>query len=112
MLRKLAGTISASEIGKRLGRTKDSVKAQLHRWKLPTYVVVYEKKVKPEEVVPTPVEPPKAVPVPLRKVDKPALRQKAPSREWPPLEYCPECHAPVSNWTEHHARMPECRKRA
>lgn len=105
-LRQLSGTMSSAEIGKILGRTKDAVKSQRNRWGLPSYVRVYGTPTETVEAAPVslPVAP-KAVPVVLRKVSGPPLRQKAPSREWPPLEYCPECGAPVSNWEEHHQRM-------
>lgn len=106
---KLAGKMSGPQIAKILKRTRDSVKGKIERMGLPKF----DRSAKPIVIAPVPPpEPPKPVAVPqLRQPIKP-LRQKAPSREYAPLEYCPECHAPVSNWSDHLIRMPECRKRA
>lgn len=99
-LKQLSGTMSSSEIGKILGRTKDAVKAQRNRWGLPSFIPAYARA---SEVVQAAPEPPKTSPVALRQAPKPPLRQKAVRIEGT-VEYCPECHAPVSNWDDHFYR--------
>ena len=103
-LRELAGHFSAPYISAQIGRSVEGVRKQIRKLGLKSFVSTPPK---PRPAHPhRPVErkdTPKRVLSPL----KPVVLRKASVQHisYPPLEYCPTCHSPVSNWGDHRARM-------
>ena len=96
-LLELSKTRSHSQVGLEMGRTKDSVRHRL-KW--------LRDKENPQEVKDTPVAV-KAVKKKEARQEKVirTTRTKEPHVSYPPLEWCPTCHSPVSNWSDHSARI-------
>lgn len=98
-LLELKKTLNNSQVAKELARTKDSVRHRL-AW------------LKDKKLFESPIPSPVAIKVVKEDVQqekngKP-LRKKEPSKHqvsYPPLEWCPTCHSPVSNWIDHRNRM-------
>lgn len=103
-LKELAGQFSAVHISAQIGRSVEGVRKQIRKLGLKGFVST----------------PPKPRPVALREPvggmrphkpvvspTKPVALRKASVQHisYPPLEYCPTCHSPVSNWGDHRARM-------
>jgi len=113
-LRELAGKHPASYIGKQIGRSISAVQKQMRKYDMPGFVQVFPEKAAPEpRKAPERKEDPVEAPVRLKAYTEPknGLRKplEAKSRRqpasYPPLEWCPKCHAPVSSWPEHENRM-------
>ena len=86
--------LGPTEIGRELKRTRDSVRHKikfLKRNKITIPVAVKEVKKEEER--------------PLRK------KEQTGYVTYPLLEWCGQCHSPVSNWVDHHNRMG-CKKPA
>ena len=101
---ELEKTMTHAQVAKEMGRTKDSVRHKLKWLKeqgiaVPTTI----KAVKKEEVRQAKEKVKEAKP--LRK------KEQTGYVSYPPLEWCGECHAPVSNWRDHAFRMG-CKKPA
>jgi hypothetical protein len=111
-LKELAGTMTARQIGEKIGRGYHGISKQLRKlglqtWKPPVKEVPVRlpKPVKAKvenkapEPKPKPVAKPAQAPVALRKkeVKRPLIHGE--------VEWCPECFAPVSNWNEHYQRL-------
>ena len=89
----LAKGLSPTAIGREINRSRDSVRHRIkwiksHESLVPTAIV----EVKKEEERQT------KEPKPLKKKEKYHV-------SLPPVEYCLNCHSPVSNWDEHLGRM-------
>lgn len=98
-LKTLAGTMSSSKIGKLLGRTKDAVKNKIIFLDLPRFAITFEVH---QKKAPAPKEPMMA----LYKNHAAEARRLLPRLMAPTkIEWCPECHSPVSNWAEHEERQ-------
>lgn len=102
-LKELAGHFPAVHIGAQIGRGTHGVRKMILKLGLKSYVTTPPK--------PRPAAPPKAVRakvVPKRPVShlKPTVVREAPIAHvsYPPLEWCPTCHSPVSNWIDHERR--------
>lgn len=111
-LKRLAGTMSSSQIGKVLGRSKDAVKNKITTLGLPRFATTFQvqqkalTKPKQEKVIePTPPPPPEPMVALYQNHEavakKSLIRPDMTSR----IEWCPECCAPVSNWAEHFERQ-------
>jgi hypothetical protein len=108
-LRELAGHFSSTHISTQIGRSVDGVRKQIKKLGLPNFVstppkpkprpFAYGKAVETSVKVKTYVEPRKVLRQPLEAKNR---RQPA---SYPELEWCQKCHAPVSNWSEHEARL-------
>jgi len=88
----LAKGLGPTAISKELGRTKDSVRHRMRFIKAKSIPVP----VAPQEIK---KEAKRQEPKPLRK------KEQTGYVTYPPLEWCGECHAPVSNWVDHGNRM-------
>lgn len=109
-LKKLAGTMPCSQIGKILDRTKNAVNNKIAILGLPRFATTFQgqqkalKKPKHVKVVE-----PKSVKEPMvalyknheAAAAKLVTRTEVPSR----IEWCPQCYSPVSNWAEHFERQ-------
>ena len=104
ILKQMAGKYSAPQIAEKLGRGRDGVLKKIKRLGLPVYdqnsapsargIVKCVRSAKDARS--------------KRKVsdNAPVVRRPAVTHvSYPPLEWCPTCHAPVSNWTDHEYRM-------
>ena len=96
--------IPTTKIAEDMGRSVDSVRHKI-KWmrKQDGEIPVKVKKVVPAK---------KAVAKPVvKKAVNPVARPKALRQEnesyvsYPPLEWCPTCHSPVSNWEDHRRRL-------
>jgi len=100
-LLELSKTLSHSQVGLQMGRTKDSVRHRL-KW--------LKDKETPQEEKKSPVA---AKSVKKKEAHKEKeirpTRTKEPHVSYPPLEWCPTCHSPVSNKEDHFRRMPSCK---
>jgi hypothetical protein len=112
LLRELAGKHPATEISLKIGRGYDACSKMIRKLGLPSYVPAFpparpaatQKAVGRTKKTKEPVSPqwrgnflPK----------KDVVVRKAPVQHisFPPLEYCMNCHSPVSSWTDHENRM-------
>ena len=87
----LSKSLTAAQIGSELGRTKDSVRHRLRWLKDQNRVLAPVVKAKEDQ-------------------EGKALRKKEYTHvSYPPLEWCPTCHSPVSNWSDHTSRLG-CRR--
>lgn len=103
-LRKLAKTMPTPEIAIIMGRSRDSVKNKMDRAWIPRFI--------PPKAIETPAEMPEVViepvvvaSVPEIKEDPKPVLHKPVVRDYSVIEWCPECHSPVSNWTDHQQRL-------
>lgn len=108
-IRELSGNFSSVYIGEQIGRSADSIRNKIKKLGLPSFIsappkpkmrpLVYGKPKDESVKVKTYVEPREGLRQPL----------EAKSRRQPvsyaPLEWCQNCHAPVSSWSEHVSRM-------
>ena len=90
----LAKGLSPTAIGREINRSRDSVRHRIkwiksHESLVPT--AIGEVKKEEERQV--------KEPKPLRKKEKTGFVT------YPPLEWCPNCHSAVSNWSDHVSRM-------
>ena len=104
-LKELAGQFSAVHISALIGRSVEGVREQIRKLGLKSFVTTPPK---PRPAARgTPVErqdTPKSVLSPI----KPVTVRKASvknSVSFPPLDYCMNCHSPVSDWQSHESRM-------
>jgi len=104
-LKELAGHFSAVHISAQIGRSVEGVRKQIRKLGLKGFVST----------------PPKPRPVALREPvggmrphkpvvspTKPVTLRKASVQNnvsYPPLDYCMNCHSPVSDWQSHESRM-------
>jgi hypothetical protein len=94
--------ISSTQIAEEMERSVDSVRHKI-KWmrkqdgEVPVKKVLSTKKTVAKPVV-TKAEPP----APEPKTDRTG---KVPHISYPPLEWCPTCHSPVSSWDDHSRRM-------
>ena len=107
-LKEMAGHFPASHIASQIGRGKDGVLKKIRELKLPGYVSLppkprpvaqrkpVERKEYPQHVARPVVAPVK--PVTLRKANVTHV-------SYPPLEWCSQCHSPVSSWSDHTSRI-------
>jgi hypothetical protein len=111
-LRELAGTIPASEISLKIGRGYDAVSKMIRKLGLPSFAHVFPP--------PRPAASPKPVGASkkpknhvspqwrgnfLPKKDVVVRKASVNHISYPPLEWCPTCHSPVSNWVDHERRL-------
>jgi hypothetical protein len=107
-LKELAGQFSAVHISAQIGRSVEGVRKQIRKLGLKGFVstppkprpVALRKPVESKEA-PQHVERPVVAPV------KPVTVRKASISHisYPPLEWCPTCHSPVSSWSDHTSRV-------
>ena len=114
-LRDLAPTHTATQIAALIGRSRSSVWSKAHV----LGVEPVREGLRPPKRLARAPKPPKAAPGPKlcrprkaaastpRKTKAAPAKAAVPIRKPTPpqLEYCPTCHAPVSNWQEHYKRM-------
>lgn len=101
-LKKYAGALPCSQIGKMLGRSKDAVKNKITSLDLPRFVVTFEVRQKAptkSKTTPSPREPLVAL---YKNHTKRFVTQEDASTR---IEWCPQCFSPVSNWQEHFERL-------
>ena len=111
-LKELAGQFSAVHISAQIGRSVEGVRKQIKKLRLKSFVSTPPKPhpVRPHKPVTEPKEVKAVQPKPIHPV---ALRKPLVVREsrvsnnvsYPPLEWCSQCHAPVSNRRDHQNRM-------
>jgi hypothetical protein len=105
ILREKAGKVSAAEIGKEVGRGTEGVKKMIGKLGLQGYGPV----AKPR----TPATPKPPREAKIKEPKPPVLRKPLPVKKATfkrpkvlgTVEWCPNCHAPVSNWGAHLERM-------
>src|ERR1700679_2385888 len=103
-LKEMAGHFSAVHITAQIGRSVEGVRKMTKKLGLPVFVSTPPK---PRPAASgTPVER-KNTPHPVVAPMKPATLRKASVQHisYPPLEWCPTCHSPVSNWIDHSSRV-------
>lgn len=86
-LKELAGTIPAPQVAQKIGRGRDGVLKMIRKLGLPGYSQSAAPKKEPVKEV----------------VEAPKINRHLVSHS--PLEWCPNCHAPVSEWDAHLGRM-------
>lgn len=91
--------LSLARIAEVMNRSKDSIRHKI-KW-LSQQTTDYVPRLKKT----TKKEPPKVQPIPLE--TKPMRRPKPEIVVHRLIDYCGNCHAPVSNWTEHLERMKQ-----
>ena len=104
-LKELAGQFSAVHISDQIGRSVEGVRKQIKKLGLKSFQNAPPKprpaaSGKPVEAKDTP----KPVVAPM----KPTVLRKASVKNnisFPPLDYCMNCHSPVSDWQSHESRM-------
>ena len=89
--------IGPTAAGKELGRSADSVRHKMAWLKDKDSSLVAAK------IPPAPKEEVKA-PEPVVE-SKPLRKKETKHASYPQIEYCPVCHAPVSDWTAHINRL-------
>ena len=89
----------SSSIAEELGRTKDSVRYRM-RW---LDAQGKEKPLTKEKLLS--MRPTRTENSPQDNEAKPLRKKENYHVSYPPLEWCPTCHSPVSNWTDHASRM-------
>jgi hypothetical protein len=111
-LRELAGQFSAVHISAQIGRSVEGVRKQIKKQGLKSFVSTPPKPhpVRPHKPVTEPKEVKAVQPKPIRPVApvKPKFVRESTVKNnpsFPPLEWCPTCHSPVSNWGDHSARL-------
>ena len=107
-LKELAGQFSAVHISALIGRSVEGVRKQIRKLGLKSFQntppkprpVAQRKPVERKEY-PQHVARPVVAPV------KPVTVRKASISHisYPPLEWCPTCHSPVSSWSDHTSRV-------
>lgn len=102
-LHKLAGTMSSPAIGKELKRSGDSVKNKLKNLGLPSFAPKKMDKPAPLPVAPKVVK--GSAWRGMAIVNAKPLRKKEVVASRGYVEYCTQCFAPVSNWSEHFERI-------
>ena len=104
-LKELAGQFSASHISAQIGRSTEGVRKMTKKLGLKSFVSTPPK---PRPAARrTPVER-QDTPKPFLSPTKPVTLRKASVKNnvsFPPLDYCMNCHSPVSDWHGHEARM-------
>lgn len=114
-LRELAGKYPSTEISKMIvGRSAMGIQKMMRKQGLPRYIQYPpsrpipepKKRVRTKKAVKDPVEHHQPV-APLVEPLKPkTIREARVSHvSYPPLEWCPTCHSPVSNWGDHTVRL-------
>jgi len=111
-LKELAGQFPAPHISAQIGRSAEGVRKQIKKLGLKSFVNTPPK--------PRPVRPHKTVgetkgvkavqpkpKTPVAPIKPKMLRESTVknSVSFPPLDYCMNCHSPVSDWHGHEARM-------
>ena len=111
-LKELAGQFSAVHISAQIGRSVEGVRKQIRKLGLKSFVStppkphpapVHRPVVEPKE---TKAIQPKPKP-PVAPIKPKMLRESTVknSVSFPPLDYCMNCHSPVSDWQSHESRM-------
>lgn len=101
-LKKLSKTVSAPEIARMIGKTRDAVKNKIERLGLPKFDPYAEPETEPIVVAPEPVQ---ASSRTIPAYSGPPLRKKEVRGAIGTIEWCGQCGSPVSNWTEHADRL-------
>ncbi len=100
-LKLLEGTMTLNQIAEQLGRTKDSIRHKI-KW------------LKGQRPGPEPIKVEQAKPKPIQRFIPPKEISAEPIKResrakgnisYPALEWCENCNSPVSNWSDHIARM-------
>jgi hypothetical protein len=107
-LKELAGHFPAAHIGAQIGRGTHGVLKQIKKLGLPSYVNAPPKPrpVASPKPVKAKVEAKRVVRQPVAPLKPTAVRQAQVKHiSYPPLEWCPTCHSPVSSWIDHEKRM-------
>ena len=111
-LKELAGQFSAVHISAQIGRSVEGVRKQIKKLRLKSFVSTPPKPhpVRPHKPVTEPKEVKAVQPKPIRPVApvKPKFVRESTVKNnssFPPLEWCTNCHAPVSSWSDHENRM-------
>jgi hypothetical protein len=112
LLKQMAGSFPARHIADRIGRTTNGVLKKIKALGLKSYVNAPPKPhpVRPHRPVGEPkeqkaVEPKPKPPVALRKPLVVRESRVSNNVSYPPLEWCPTCHSPVSSWSDHTSRI-------
>ncbi len=106
-LRKLAGKNSGKEISKEIGRGYDGIQKMIRKLGLPRYEFTGQQRTltvvnkSPKDTHQSPVK--SSSSTLLRKPQKPYNLDRITVKG--SVEWCPSCHSPVSNWSEHRERM-------
>lgn len=107
-LKELAGQFSASYISSQIGRSTEGVRKQIKKLGLKSFVSA------PPKPRPAASRKPSSVPEwartgerePVAPTKPTAVRKANVSHvSYPPLEWCDNCHSPVSSWSDHCSRM-------
>lgn len=104
-LRELAGHFSAPYISAQIGRSVEGVRKQIRKLGLKSFQNAPPKP-RPRAAG-KPVER-QDTPKPVLSPIKPVTLRKASVKNnvsFPPLDYCMNCHSPVSDWQSHESRM-------
>jgi len=94
--------ISSTQIAEEMGRSVDSVRHKIKWMRKQDGDVPVKKVIPTKKTVAKPVVTKAEKPTPEPKT---ARTGKVPHISYPPLEWCPTCHSPVSNWDDHRRRM-------
>ena len=105
-LKDLAGHFPASQISEKIeGRSVEGVRKMIKKLGLKSFVTTPPK---PRPVASRKPSVRKVTPKPVVAPIKPVTVRKASVRNnvsFPPLDYCMNCHSPVSDWQSHESRM-------
>ena len=103
-LKELAGHFPASHISSQIGRSTEGVRKMIKKLGLKSFVTTPPK---PRPVAARNPSVRKDTPKPVVAPIKPVTVRKASVSHisYPPLEWCPSCHSPVSNWVDHQNRL-------
>jgi biotin operon repressor len=94
--------ISSTQIAEEMGRSVDSVRHKIKWMRKQDEDVPVKKAIPTKKTVAKPVVTKAETPTPESKT---ARTGKVPHISYPPLEWCPTCHSPVSNWEDHRRRL-------
>jgi len=103
-LKELAGQFSAVYISAQIGRSVEGVRKQIKKLGLKSFVSTPPK---PHPAASRTPPERKEKPKPVDPYHKPLAVREARVKHisYPPLEYCMNCHSPVSSWQDHESRM-------
>ena len=94
--------ISSTQIAEEMGRSVDSVRHKIKWMRKQDGEVTVKKAIPAKKTVSKPVVTKAETPSPEPKT---ARIGKVPHISYPPLEWCPTCHCPVSSWSDHTRRI-------
>ena len=107
-LKELAGQFSAVHISAQIGRSTEAVRKKIKKLGLKSFVAM------PPKPRPVASRKPSSVPGWARTGESNAVAPMKPTTlrkasvshvSYPPLEWCGNCHSPVSSWGDHCSRM-------